>query len=274
VCKEDQKLTIQSEDEVEKVRLTLGASIKSLFLRSHPVDHPPPIRKSRGKGVWNSGWTRVKSMDDGEVECTVPGSRHTDGDSEDPGAFKVEMQILSESEDEVRILIQESDEAPFSPPKTNETEKKLFTLTELSVKSQQQERKECDSLLSQHEATESQQTSVPQLSSIINGPTTQKDRESKNSETLCLNERSVTPLKQESTIDSNESQHLLAARDADEAESISALTKHQVEMAQQPRAGVRQTQDQCSVSPDGVQLNKAPRTGSGEVAVKDPENSV
>jgi len=278
VRQEGMKLTIDSEDEVEKVRLTLGASIKSLFLRSHLKYHRPPTPKSRGKGVWNSGWTLVKNKDAGEVECTVPGRRQMGRDSEDPGAFKVETQILSDydrsSDNEVRVLIQESDEAPFSPRKINESVKKLFTLPGSNAKSQQQERMECDRLLCQDEATESQQTSDPLLSSAVNGPLTEKDRVSKNSETPPLSEKSVTLPRQKSTIDSTSSQPLLVASDTDEAETISKEINRQVEMTPQPRAEVKQTQDQSSIDPDRVQLNAALSQRRGEVAMKELVNIV
>jgi len=272
VRKEGMKLTIDSEDEVEKVRLTLGASIKSLFLRSQLEYHHPPTPKSRGKGIWNSGWTLVNNKDDGEVESTLPSRRKTGRDVEDPGAFKVETQILSDydksSDDEVRILIQESDEAPYSTAKTNESVKKLFTLPETTAKSQQQERMECDPLLSQEEAKEPQQSILPQLSSILNGPIAEKDRVCNSLETLPLNEKSVSPPKPKCTIDAT------VASDADEAESRSADIKRQVEMTQQTRAVVKQTQDKSSVDEDGVQLNRALSMGNREVAMKEPENIV
>jgi len=278
VRQEGMKLTIDSEDEVEKVRLTVGASIKSLFLRSALEYHHPPTPKSRGKGVWNSGWTLVNNKDDGEVESTVPGRRQTAHDAEDPGAFEVETQILSDydrsTDNEVRILIQESDEAPFSPVKTDESVKKLFTLPETSAKSQQQERMECDPLLSQDEATEPQQSSVPPLSSIFTGPVAQNGRPCNNLETPPMNEKSDCSPKSKSTIDATSSQPLLVASDADEADSRSEGITRQVEMTHQTRAGVKQTQDKSSVNPHGVQLNRAISKGNGEVAVKEPESII
>jgi len=277
VRKEGMKLSIESEDEVEKVRLTLGASIKSLFLRSNLEYHHPPTPQSRGKGVWNSGWTLVNNKDDGEVESIVPGRRQTAGDAEDPGAFKVETQILSDydrsSDNEVRILIQESDEAPFSPPKTNDIVKKLFTLPETSAKSQQQGRMECDPLLSQDEATEPQQSNVPPESSILSRPIAENDSACDNLETLPLNEKSVSPPEPKSIIDATSSQPLLPASEADEPESRSTKIKRQVEMTQQTRSGVTQTQVKPSVDPDGMLLNKAPSKDE-EVVVKEPENIV
>jgi len=277
------KLTIDSEDEVEKVRLTLGASLKSLFLQSALEHHRPPIVKSRGKGVWKSGWTLVNNKDDGEVECALPGHRNRDtmgGDTEDPGAFEVETQILSDydrsSDNEVRILIQESDEAPFSPEQTNQPVRKLFTLPESRGKSQQQERLECDPLLSHKDETaDSQQASVPLLSSIVNGPIIEKDTgESKSSETLPRHEKSVTQPKQKSTIDATSSQPLLMTNNGDEAEGRSAEIKSQDDIAQQPTAVIEQTQDQAPIVPDGVKLNTALSKGNGEVAVKGPKNIV
>jgi len=278
VRKEGMKLTIDSEDEVEKVRLTLLASIKSLFLRSHLEYHHPRTSKSRGKGVWNSGWTLVNNKDNGEVESTLPGRRQTGREAEGPRAFHVETQILSDydrsSDNEVRILIQESDEAPFSPPKTNESVKKVFTLPETSAKSQQQDRMECDPLLSQDEATERQQSSVPLLSSILDGLIVENNETCNNLEIMPLNEKSVSPPKPKSTIDATSTQPLLVASDADEAESRCAEIKRQVQMAPQTRAGVTQTQDKSSVDPDGVQLNRAVSKGNGEVGVKQAENIV
>jgi len=280
VRKESMKLTIDSGDDVEKVRLTLIASLKSLFLRS--TDHRPPVVQRRGKSVWNSGWTLVNNKDDGEVECAVPGHRKMDtmgGDSEDPGAFRVETQILSDydrsSDNEVRILIQESDEAPFSPEQTNQPVRKLFTLPEI-VESQQQERLECDPLLSHKDETaDSQQSSVPLLSSIVNGPLIEKDTgESKSSEMSPQHEKSVSQPKQESTIDATSSQPLLMTNNVDEAEGRSAEIKPQVDIAQQPTAVIKQTQDQAPVVPDGVKLNTALSKGNGEVAVKGPKNIV
>jgi len=261
---EGMKLTIDSEDEVEKVRLTLGASIKSLFLRPHLEHHRPPIAKSRGKGLWNSGWTLVNNKDAVESEYTVPGRRQTGRHSEDPGGFEVETQILSDydisTDNEVRIFIQESDEAPFSPRQAYESVKKLFTLPESNAKSEQQERMECNRLLCQDEATESQQTSVPLLRSILK----RKDRESNNSETLPLNENSVAPPNQKSKIDSTSSQPLLLASDVDEAEIRRAKINRQVEMAQQPRAEFKQTRDQSSDNPDIEQLNATLGQGVGK----------
>jgi len=271
---EGMKLTIDSDDEVEKVRLTLRASIKSLFLRSHLEHHRPPIVKSRGKGVCNSGWTLVKNKDYSQVENTVPGRRQTGRHSEDPGAFEVETQILSDydisSDNEVRIFIQESDEAPFSPRQAYESVKKLFTLPESHSKSQHQERMECDRLLCQDKATESQQTSVRLLSSILS----RKDRESNNSETLPLNEKSVTLPFQRNKIDSTSSQPLLLTSDADEAETRSQEVNRQVEMAKQPRAWVKQTQDQSLVDPERAPLNAAVGQDCREIAMKEPKNIV
>jgi len=273
VRQEGMKLTIDSEDEVEKVRLTLGASIKSLFLRSH-LDHRPPIAKSRRKGVWNSGWTLVNNKDYGRGETTVPGRRQTRRHSEDPGAFEVETQILSDydmsSDNEVRIFIQESDEAPFSPRQAYESVKKLFTSPESNSKSQHQERMECDRLLCQDKATESQQTSVRLLSSILS----RKDRESNNSETLPLNQKSVTLPFQRNRIDSTSSQPLLVTSDADEAETRSPEVNRQFEMGKQSNAWVKQTQDQSSFDPDRAPLKAALGQGSGEMAMKEHTNIV
>jgi len=202
IRKADEKLS--TDEEEEKIRLTLKASFISLFQRSLS-EHPRPTPKKSKKNMWNSEWTRVNSEDDGERECVNPNRRQR---GTEDGVFQVETQILSDydrsSDDEVKILIQESDDCRLSPRETPaKPVKQLIALSEsIELTQQQQERLECNPLLSHtDETTNVGPATVPLLSSIATVTQGEKDivEESKNSERTpppSQYMKSVTPSKQ------------------------------------------------------------------------------
>jgi hypothetical protein len=237
--------TTDSEDEVKKTRLNLRATFTSLFERSSSDSRPTIAVKSRGK-VWNSGWTLVNNKDDGEMEYAGRENNRRDSagaNSEDNSAFEVETQILSyyagSSDDEVRILIQESDEAPSPPPPSTKPVKQLHTIAESREKSQQQELLESNPLLSQKvETTVPSQASLPLSRSIDSGAIEKDIEESKNVEKSFEHE-------------------------------------NKVDFAQQVKGAATQSQGQIAIEPDGEKnLNKALRHKNGQVSETMPLNTV
>jgi len=203
LIRKEEAIVSTDDEEVPKIRLNLKASTISLFMRSN--SDPRPIAKTKKKkqtSRWNSEWALVNSEDDGERECPGPNRRLR----EEGGVFQVETQILSDydgsSDDDAVIMhIQESDEAPLSPRETPvKPVKQLIALSESrGITQQQQERLECDPLLShKDETTNSQQATVPLLRSIETVTPRETDivEESKNSERPPPHMKSVTPSKQ------------------------------------------------------------------------------